>query len=49
MQQLPSHLTKAFATAYEKIRTGKLRTFIPFLRLFNISGQPMNLKLHYQL
>ena len=48
MQQLSTHLIKVFGEAYELIRTGQLKTFIPFLTLFKLNGQTMNLERHFQ-
>lgn len=38
----------AFADSYRRLKSGELRTLIPFLSLFRLNGKPMNLRLHYQ-
>lgn len=48
MSGLTPRLRAAFAGAYDKIRKGELKTFIPFLCMFRINGKPLTLKLHYQ-
>lgn len=48
MDNLSSHLRSTLSSAYNKIRSGELRTLIPFLGLFRINGKPMNLHSHYQ-
>lgn len=49
MPQLTPKLREAFAEGYNKIRSGELKTLIPYLCLFRLNGKPMNLRLHYQL
>lgn len=48
MSGLTPRLRAAFAGAYDKIRKGELKTFIPFLCMFRLNGKPLDLKLHYQ-
>ena len=49
MPQLTPKLREAFAEGYNRIRSGELKTLIPYLSLFRLNGKPMNLRLHYQL
>lgn len=49
MPQLTPKLRDAFAEGYNRIRSGELKTLIPYLSLFRLNGKPMNLRLHYQL
>lgn len=48
MITLPQKLMRTFAEFYQKIKTGELRTFIPFLPLFRVNGRPMTLERHFQ-
>ena len=48
MSSLTPRLRAAFADAFDKIRSGELKTLIPFLCLFRLNGKPMNLRMHYQ-
>ena len=47
MTKLTTRLHTLFKQAYEKLRNGQLKTFIPFLGLFRLNGKPMTLKMHY--
>ena len=49
MSQLTPKLRETFAEGYNRIRSGELKTLIPYLCLFRLNGKPMNLRLHYQL
>ena len=49
MAHLTPRLASIFKDAYEKLRTGQLKTLIPFLSLFRLNGRPMNLQYHYQI
>lgn len=49
MSHFTPKLRSAFSEGYDKIRSGELKTLIPYLCLFRLNGQPMNLRLHYQL
>lgn len=49
MSKMTPKLRSAFAKGYDLIRSGELKTLIPYLCLFRLNGQPMNLRLHYQL
>lgn len=49
MAGMTAQLRTVMGGAFDKIRSGELRTLIPFLSLFRLNGQPMNLKYHYQL
>ena len=49
MSNLTPKLREAFAEGYNRIRSGELKTLIPYLCLFRLNGKPMNLKMHYQL
>ena len=48
MNKITPRLHDIFASAYEAIRAGNLKTLIPFLSLFRLNGKPMDLRLHYQ-
>ena len=48
LNTISKNIIETFSYAYEEIKNGNLKTFIPFLCLFHINGKPMNLKLHYQ-
>lgn len=49
MSKMTPKLRSTFAEGYDLIRSGELKTLIPYLCLFRLNGQPMNLRLHYQL
>ena len=49
MSNLTPKLREAFVEGYNRIRSGELKTLIPYLCLFRLNGKPMNLKMHYQL
>ena len=48
MITLPPKLKKTFEESCKKIKSGELRTFIPFLSLFKVNGKPMTLENHFQ-
>ena len=48
MGSLTHRLRSVFGSAFDSIRKGELRTLIPFLSLFRLSGKPMSLRMHYQ-
>lgn len=48
MSTLSPHLRVVLKDAFDRLRNGELKTLIPFLSLFRLSGKPMNLRLHYQ-
>lgn len=49
MSKMTPKLRSIFGQGYDLIRSGELKTLIPYLCLFRLNGQPMNLRLHYQL
>lgn len=48
MSGLTPKLHSIISSAFDKIRSGELKTLIPFLNLFKIGGKPMSLKYHFQ-
>ena len=48
MARLTPKLWKLFEESCQKIKTGELRTFIPFLSIFKVNGKPMTLENHFQ-
>jgi len=44
-----SVLNAAFSDAFQALRDGRLKTFIPFLCIFRLNGNPMDLRMHYQV
>lgn len=45
---MPPRLMRVFQQAYADLKSGKLKTLIPFLSLLRANGKPLTLKMHYQ-
>ena len=48
MATLTPRLRKSFEESYKLIKSGELKTLVPFLPLFKVNGKPMGLERHYQ-